>query len=122
MIQAIGLDLVEVNRLRTSLERFGERFRNRVFTPRECSYCERHADPVIHFAARFAAKEATMKALGTGWGQGVEWKQIEVVSEGDAPSLSLTGRAREICGACRIHVSLTHTETIAAAVVILERA
>ena len=121
MIRSVGLDVIETDRMAASLQRFGERFRRRVFTEQECRYCDAHIEPHIHFAARFAAKEATMKALGTGWAHGVEWKQIEVLS-GDAtpPTLRVTGRAGELCGSLRIHLSLTHSRSIAAAVVVLE--
>ena len=123
MIHAIGIDAIEIARVAESLRRFGDRFKERVFTESECRYCGRRSDPFPHFAARFAAKEALMKALGTGWGQGVEWKQIEVCSApAGSPSLRLSGRAAELCGSLRIHLSLTHSRTIAAAVVVLESA
>ena len=121
MIRAVGIDVIEIKRVQESLQRFGDRFRARVFTDRECRYCDGHSEAHIHFAARFAAKEAVMKALGTGWGQGVEWKQIEVLShEGQAPRVSLTGRAGELCQSARIHLSLSHSRSVAAAVVVLE--
>ncbi|HEY2933242.1 MAG TPA: holo-ACP synthase [Acidobacteriota bacterium] len=121
MIHSIGVDVIEIKRIEQSLRRFGSRFRKRVFTENECRYCENFTESHIHFAARFAAKEAMMKALGTGWGEGVDWKQIEVISgQGKPPRLRLSGRAGELCGDSRIHLSLTHSHTIAAAVVVLE--
>ncbi|MBI4456150.1 MAG: holo-ACP synthase [Acidobacteria bacterium] len=122
MIQSIGLDVIETKRMEESLHRFGARFRKRVFTERECRYCDGHAEAHIHFAARFAAKEAMMKALGTGWGQGVDWQQIEVLAGEDRPPrLSVTGRTAELCRSLKIHLSLSHSRTIAAAVVVLEK-
>ena len=124
MIVAIGIDLVEINRIEEVFARRGERFRARVFTDGEISYCERRASKLISYAARFAAKEAAMKALGTGWSDGVGWRDIEVVSEHNgAPALQLHGRAlermREI-GAKKAHVSLTHSGNLAIAEVLLE--
>lgn len=104
--------------------RRGERFRNRVFTRAEIDYCECRASRLQSYAARFAAKEAAMKALGTGWGKGVGWQDIEVVrAEAGAPTIQLHGRALERMremGARKAHVSLTHSLDIAMAQVILE--
>lgn len=124
MIVAIGIDLVEVSRLEEVFARRGDRFRARVFTEGEINYCESLASRFASYAARFAAKEAVMKALGTGWSEGVGWKDIEVVSEpGGAPAIKLHKRAldrmREI-GATRVHVSLTHSGNLAVAQVVLE--
>ena len=124
MIIAIGIDLVEVSRLEEVFARRGDRFRARVFTDGEVSYCESIGSKFASYAARFAAKEAVMKALGTGWSEGVGWKDIEVVSQpGIAPAISLHKRAldrmREI-GASRVHVSLTHSGDLAVAQVVLE--
>ena len=124
MIIAIGIDLVEVSRLEEVFARRGDRFRARVFTEGEVDYCESIGAKFASYAARFAAKEAVMKALGTGWSEGVGWKDIEVVSQpGIAPSIKVHKRAldrmREI-GASRVHVSLTHTGDLAMAQVVLE--
>ncbi len=125
MITSIGIDLVEIGRLRETLGRQGERFTRRVFTAAEDEYCRTHRDPVPHYAARFAAKEALFKALGTGWAQGVSWQEAEVRREqGKTPVLLLHGRAAEIAGAMgagKVHLSLSHTDATAVAVVILER-
>jgi holo-[acyl-carrier protein] synthase len=106
------------------LARRGERFRNRVFTEGEIAYCEGCASRLESYAARFAAKEAAMKALGTGWGGGVGWRDIEVVrADTGAPSIKLRGRALERMremGAQKIHLSLTHSRDVAAAQIILE--
>ena len=122
MIHSVGIDVIEIRRMEQSLARFGTRFRRRVFTEEECRYCDGRAEPPVHFAARFAAKEAMMKALGTGWGNGVDWKQIQVISHsGRPPLLAVSGRAADLCGSMRIHLSLTHSRLIAAAVVVLEQ-
>jgi holo-[acyl-carrier protein] synthase len=124
MIVAIGIDLVEITRIEEVFARRGDRFRARVFTEGEISYCERRASKFASYAARFAAKEAAMKALGTGWSEGVGWTDVEVVSEpSGAPVLQLHSRAlermREI-GATKAHISLTHSGNLAMAEVLLE--
>ncbi len=124
-VTGIGLDLVEVSRIRDLLERHGDRFKARTFTPAEIAYCDRCADPAMHFAARFAAKEATAKALGTGFAEGVSWLDIEVTrAESGTPSIVLHGGARALAeskGVTRAMVSLTHTKDTAAASVLLCR-
>ncbi|HJQ69557.1 MAG TPA: holo-ACP synthase [Blastocatellia bacterium] len=124
MIIAIGIDIIEIARVAEVFSRQGERFRKRVFTETEIDYCERRASRMSSYAARFAAKEAAMKALGTGWSDGVRWRDIEVVrGEKGAPALRMHGRALERLheiGARRAHVSLTHSEQIAMAQVIFE--
>ncbi len=125
MIKGIGLDLVSVERMRRFYRRWGERGLERVFTARELAYCARHQDPAPSLAARFAAKEAFYKAVGTGWGAGGALVEVEVrrPSHGD-PDLAVRGRAAEALarvGAEHIHLTLTHTGDTAAAVVILER-
>ncbi len=124
MIVAIGIDLVEIARIEEVFTRRGERFRARVFTEGEIKYCELRASKLASYAARFAAKEAAMKALGTGWSDGVGWRDIEVVSgQAGAPTIQLHRRAlermREI-GATRALVSLTHSSDLAMAEVVLE--
>jgi holo-[acyl-carrier protein] synthase len=126
MIVAIGIDLVEISRIEEVFARRGERFRARVFTESEIVYCERRASKFASYAARFAAKEAAMKALGTGWADGVGWTDVEVVSGATgAPALQLHKRARERMielGATRAHISLTHSGNLAIAQVVLESA
>lgn len=124
MIISTGIDLIEISRIEEVFERRGDRFRLRVFTPSEIEYCERLQSRLESYAARFAAKEAAMKALGTGWAEGVGWKDIEVVREPDGvPRLELRGRAlerfREL-GAARSHLSLAHSRDMAMAQVIFE--
>jgi holo-[acyl-carrier protein] synthase len=124
MIAGIGIDVIQNERIRESIQRFGDRFLNRIYTEGEIGYCKKCADPGIHYAARFAAKEAAFKALGTGWAAGVTWKDIEIerLSSGK-PELHLHGtaldKATEI-GAKRFLVSLTHDQLVSCAVVILE--
>ena len=124
MIIAIGIDLIEIARVEEVFSRRGERFRKRVYTEAEVAYCERRASRLSSYAVRFAAKEAAMKALGTGWSDGVRWRDIEIVrGETGAPTLRLHGRALERLGeigARRAHVSLTHSRDMAMAQVILE--
>ncbi len=122
MILAVGLDIVEVERLSKVMAR-QSRFAGRVFTPRERDDCMKRSRPDRSFAARFAAKEAAMKALGTGWGRGVGWRDVEIAGGvGDSPQLFFHGGARsklEALGATKALLSLTHEGKMAAAVVIL---
>lgn len=123
-IIAHGVDLVENARIRRSLEEHGTKFIERIYTPGEASYCQSARPPrdVERYAARFAAKEAAFKALGTGWSSGIAWTDVEVVLEASgAPEIKLTRRAAEIAkalGIVRLHVSLSHTSTHAMASVI----
>jgi len=124
MILGTGVDIAEVHRIRESVQRFGERFLHRVFTEGEIEYCERKANRFESYAARFAAKEAGMKALGTGWNHGVRWRDIEVVRpKGQRPTIQFHGQAAAIAqklGAKNIALSITHTSDQALAHVILE--
>ncbi len=120
----IGIDVVEVARLAEALNRQGDSFVERVFTDRERAACDSRADRVLALAARFAAKEACLKALGTGWAEGLGFRDVEIVREGNQPPrLVLHGEAvrrAQALGMIRSHVSLTHQPGLAAAVVILE--
>jgi holo-[acyl-carrier protein] synthase len=111
-VKGIGVDLALIPRLRQVVARWDERFLRRVFTDEEIAYCRRRRDPIPHLAARFAAKEATLKALGTGMRMGVSWREMEVRRErGQAPTMVLSGRCRAIArakGAHRVLLSLTH--------------
>ena len=124
MIVGIGIDLVDIPRIERVLARHGERARERLFTGGEMEYCNTAARPAESFAARFAAKEAFFKAVRTGWGQGVNWTDVEVVSSPEgAPGLRLHGGARvraDALGVRGVHLSLTHTSDVAAAFLILE--
>ena len=124
MITGIGIDVIQNDRVRDSIQRFGERFLKRIYTEGEIEYCNKCAQPEIHYAARFAAKEAAFKALGTGWAAGVKWKDVEVKRlPSGKPELHLHGealaRATSI-GSERFYVSLTHDQLVSCAVVILE--
>ncbi len=124
MILGTGIDIVEVPRIAASIERFGSRFLNRIFTEGEIRYCDSKANRVERYAARFAAKEAGMKALGTGWNNGVAFREVEVKRQpGSRPTLAFSGRAAEVAarlGMKRASLSLSHTEQHAIAQVILE--
>ncbi len=128
MIVGSGIDVVEISRIERALERTGGRFARRVFTPQEIAACEARRRPALHFAVRFAAKEAAMKALGTGWSQGVRWVDIETVPDSQRPSaplcLQLHGRAAEHAvhsGTSRCHLAVSRSRTHALAMVVLER-
>jgi holo-[acyl-carrier protein] synthase len=124
MIVGTGVDIAEVARIKAAVERFGERFLRRVFTPEEVKYALSKANAAERLAARFAAKEAAMKAIGTGLRHGVTWQDVEVVRlPGNRPILKFSGKAAEFAerlGCKRTHLSLSHTKEQAIAHVILE--
>jgi len=124
MVLGLGTDLIETKRVQESIDRFGERFLERVFTEGEIAYCRRKKNAGESFAARFAAKEAGAKALGTGISRGVNWKELEVRREiSGKPTLHLSGRAAELAeamGVRRLQLSLTHSRELAMAVVVAE--
>ncbi len=124
MIVGSGIDLTEIGRIQQSVERYGKRFLDRVYTPAEQAYCLRKRRSAESLAARFAAKEAGAKALGTGISRGVNWLEIEVVREpGRRPTLRFSGRAQDISvklGVTHVALSITHTGDLAMASVVLE--
>jgi len=124
LILGNGIDLAEVERIKNSIERFGDRFIERVYTPRERAYVERKANRYERYAARFAAKEAGMKAIGTGWRGGIRWHDFEVTNLASGrPTLTLHGIAEQVAarmGVKSISLSLTHTAQYGMAFVILE--
>jgi holo-[acyl-carrier protein] synthase len=124
MIVGTGIDIAEVPRIRESIERFGVRFLQRVFTEGEMRYCDSKANRAERYAARFAAKEAAMKALGTGWNHGVRWRDCEVVRmPGGRPTIQFHGKAGEFAaklGVRNAALSISHTAEQAIAQVILE--
>ena len=124
MIYGIGIDIVDVPRVKRIAEEFGDSLFERLFTESEKAYCLSKKNPEINFAARFAAKEAFLKALASGLRGGIEWKEIEVVRDKmGKPGLKLRGKAAEVAeglGVTRAHLSLSHTADYAAAVVVLE--
>jgi holo-[acyl-carrier protein] synthase len=124
LIIGLGVDIAEVPRIKAAIERRGQSFLRRVFTPNEIEYCERFKNKFERYAGRFAAKEATMKALGTGWRGGIRWVDLEVVrQQSGRPTIALAGQAAKIAAALgvrRISVSITHTASQALAQVIFE--
>ena len=124
MILGTGIDLTEIERIRSAQARYGERFLTRIYTPTELAYCLRKRNASESLAARFAAKEAAAKALGTGISHGVSWLEIEVVRElSGRPTLAFHGRAQQFIarlGVLHASLTLTHTSTMAMASVILE--
>ena len=124
MILGTGIDVAEVGRIRRSIDRFGSRFVERIYTPGEIAYVERKANRFERYAARFAAKEAAMKAIGTGWKRGVRWVDFEVVNlPSGKPTLQFHGVAgmiaRELGVKC-VALSLTHTAELGVAFLVLE--
>ena len=124
MIKGIGVDSIELERIERVYREYGERFMNRVYTPEEQAYALRFRDPVPRLAARFAAKEACMKALGTGWGNGVRWRDIAVINaKSGKPEIVLAGKAKQIAehlSVTSIHTSITHSKDHAMVIVIFE--
>src|SRR6186713_3312976 len=121
-IVGLGMDATEIDRIAETFKRYGERFLRRVFTDQEIAYCMRRKNPAPHLAGRFAAKEAGMKAIGTGHAFGVLWKDLEVVRHGGPPQLHFhNAAARHFArlGASRAHLTITHTDSLALAHVIL---
>jgi holo-[acyl-carrier protein] synthase len=124
VILGSGVDLCEVPRIEAAIARYGSRFLERIFTAREVAYADRKANRFERYAARFAAKEAGMKALGTGWHGGITWQDFEVINlPSGRPTLKFHGRAAEVAaklGVRHVALSLTHTKEQALAMVILE--
>jgi holo-[acyl-carrier protein] synthase len=124
MIVGTGIDIAEVPRIGKSIERFGQRFLERIFTAGEIRYCDSKANRTERYAGRFAAKEAAMKALGTGWNHGVRWRDCEVTRKpGGRPTMVFHGKAAEFAaslGVKNVALSISHTEEQAIAQVILE--
>ncbi len=121
-IIGLGLDATEIPRIAALIDRYGERFIRRLFTEGEVAYCSRRRTPAMHFAARFAAKEAGMKALGTGHSQDVLWRDLEVVRRGGPPQLRFhggAGRRFAAMGAQSSLLTITHTDALALAQVLL---
>jgi holo-[acyl-carrier protein] synthase len=121
-IIGLGLDATDIHRIAETIDRYGDRFLHRVFTDGEVAYCQRRRVPAIHFAGRFAAKEAAMKALGTGHTQQVLWRDVEVVRGGGPPRLEFhggAGRRFAAIGARSSLLTITHSENLAMAQVLL---
>lgn len=124
MIIGIGTDIVSIPRIEKAVERFGERFINKVFTDKEAIVCKVKKDQASHLAARFAAKEAVLKALGTGISNGIGFKDVEVFREhGKRPEIILHGKGKETAGTLgvkNIHLSISHDAGLAVAFVVIE--
>src|SRR2546427_13204112 len=121
-IIGLGSDATDIDRVADVIERHGDRFLRRIFTEGEIAYCTRRREPAIHFAGRFAAKEAAMKALGTGHSRGVLWRDVEVIRRGGPPQLELHGGAARrfaAMGALSSLVTITHSDQLALAQVII---
>lgn len=121
-IIGLGLDATDIDRIADTIERYGDRFLQRIFTSGEIEYCVRRRVPAIHFAGRFAAKEAAMKALGTGHSHGVLWRDVEVVRRGGPPQLALhggAGRRLAAIGGRRMLLTITHSDDLALAEVMI---
>ncbi len=120
MIESVGIDLVETQRIKLAMDRYGERFTNRVFTPWEIEYCLSKINPALSFAGRFAVKEAVFKAIGTGFAEGVKWTSVEVVNDRRGqPQVRLGRGIRNHIGSRKIIISLSHTNEYAVASAIL---
>lgn len=120
-IQGVGVDVVDVQRMKDVLARQGKVFLNKVFSDVEVTYCKTRKRPYIHFAARFAAKEAVAKAMHTGWNGAFHWRDIEVVNDqSGAPHILLSHNVAKALEQCTVHLSLSHTETTVVAFVVLE--
>jgi holo-[acyl-carrier protein] synthase len=124
MIRGTGVDIAETSRIEQSLERHGERFTKKVFTSAEIAYCDKFKNRAERYAARFAAKEAAFKALGTGWRVGIRWLDVEVIHQPSGkPELVLTGRALEVARelqVTRMSISISHSDRYVVAMVIFE--
>jgi len=124
VIVGLGLDIAEIDRIEAAITRHGASMLERLFTPGEVAYCEKHRNKFERYAGRFAAKEAAMKALGTGWSRGVRWRDIEVIREPSGkPTLLLAGGARQVAdqlGVKNISLTITHSGNLALAEVIFE--
>lgn len=124
MIYGTGLDIIEVSRIKKSLDKHEGRFEERIFTSQEIDYCRSKPDPSKHFAGRFAAKEAVLKSLGTGLADGIAWKDMEITNEQTGrPVLNISGRGKEIFESLslkQIHISISHDNAYAIAQAVAE--
>lgn len=121
MISGIGIDIVEIDRFQASIERFGERFYHKIFSPNELQYCQKKVNWIESLAVRWAAKEAFSKAIGTGWRKPFHWKDIEIVNDqAGKPFISLKGELVNLSKNKMIHLSLSHSKNNAIAFVIIE--
>lgn len=121
MVQGLGSDIIEIARIRISIEKYGVHFLNRLFSQKEQDYCHKFKDPAPHFAGKFAAKEAVAKALGTGFGEDLSWQDVEILNdEKGKPVACFSEKVRQTFQTPKVLISLTHCETYAFAVAIWE--
>lgn len=121
MIQGIGVDIIEIQRIQSSIEKFGDTFLRKIFTDTEIAYCQARKNPAQHFAARFAAKEAVSKALATGWSGEFEWKNVEVMNElSGKPSVILHGITAQALKKSTVYLSLSHSDVSVVAFAVIE--
>lgn len=121
MVKGIGVDIIEIDRIKSSIEDLGDHFLQKIFTAREIAYCSAKATAVQHFAARFAAKEALSKAFSTGWTGEFRWKDVEVTNEASGqPRIELHGKLQEALAQCSVLVSLSHSASHVVAMVVIE--
>ena len=121
MVRGIGVDIMEIDRIRESIEQHGDTFLGRIFTEREIAYCNAKQNRFQHFAARFAAKEAVSKALSTGWTGAFTWKDVEVDNDDlGKPRIALHGKLRDSLPGCTVHVSISHDQTRVVAMALIE--
>ena len=124
MILGIGTDVIEVARIKQAIDKYGERFMRRLFTTTEIEYCTARKNAALHYAGRFAAKEAAFKAMQRGWGGEISWKDVEITNlSSGAPQIAFHGKALEVVTEkkmTRAFVSISHVEEIATAIVVLE--
>ncbi|HEY9166286.1 MAG TPA: holo-ACP synthase [Candidatus Kryptonia bacterium] len=121
MVEGLGVDIVEVSRIRKSIKEYGESFTGKVYTPAEVKYCSEKPNPFQHYAARFAAKEAFSKATGNGWNNEFAWHEVEVINEKSGkPTLCLSGNSLKNLGKRRVFLSLSHSGDYVVAVVLIE--
>lgn len=121
MVKGIGVDIIEIERIRKSIGDLGDSFLQKIFTSSEIAYCNSKPNAFQHFAARFAAKEALSKAVATGWAGEFRWKDVEVMNEPSGkPLLTLHGSMKELLSRCSVFVSLSHSDHHVVAIVVLE--
>ncbi len=121
MVKGIGVDIIEITRIRRGIERGGDLFLEKVFTPREIAYCKARQNAYQHYAARFAAKEAVSKALSTGWAGEFRWKDVEVMNDPSGqPRIAFSGKLRETLDGASVFVSLSHSDSHVVAMVVIE--
>lgn len=122
MIIGIGVDIIEISRIRSSIERYGDSFLKKLFTENEIKYCSSRQFPTQHYAARFAAKEAFAKAISTGWSGDFEWKNVEVKNDAvGKPSFELYGKTADVLKGSSVFLSMSHSDDAVVAFVVIER-